>query len=145
MRNHESERKVYICLFTCGLSRAVHIEVVTDLSTDTFLQEFRGFVSRKSMPCLMLSDNSSTFESAAEELRKLFNLKELMETLSTRGVRWNFIPKRAPWYGGFWERMIVMTKTVIRKVLGRSFITLEALQTLVVEIEVVLNDRPLTY
>ena len=145
VRNHGPECKVYICLFTCGLSRAVHIEVVTDLSTETFLQAFRRFISRKSMPCLMLSDNASTFESAAEELRKLFNSKELMETLSTRGVRWNFIPKRTPWYGGYWERMIGMTKTVIRKVLGRSFITLEALQTLVVEIEAVLNDHPLTY
>ena len=49
VRNHGSEHKVYICLFTCGLSTAVHIEVVTDLSTETFLQEFRGFVSCKSI------------------------------------------------------------------------------------------------
>ena len=50
-----------------------------------------------------------------------------------------------PWYGGFWERLIGLTKTVLKKVLGRSFITFEALQTLAVEIEAVLNDRPLTY
>ena len=145
VRNCGHESKVYICLFTCGLSRAVHLEVVTDLSTEIFLQAFRRFVSRKSLPCLMISDNASTFESAAEEISKLFNSQELLEALSTRGVRWQFIPKRAPWYGGFWERLIGMTKTVVRKVLGRSFITLEALQTLIVEIEAVLNDRPLTY
>ena len=145
VRNSGQENKAYICLFTCGLSRALHLEVVTDLSTETFLQAFRRFVSRKSLPSVMISDNASTFESAAEELRKLFNSRELMETLSMRGVRWQFIPKRAPWYGGFWERLIGMTKTVVRKVLGRSFITLEALQTLTVEIEAVLNDRPLTY
>ena len=95
------------------------------------------------MSLLMLSNNDSTFESAAEKLRKMLN--SMTEALSTRGVRWNFIPKQAPWYGVFWERMIGITKTVVRKVLGRSFITLEALQTQVVEIEVVLNDRPLTY
>jgi len=145
VRNSGQENKAYICLFTCGLSRAVHLEVVTDLSTETFLQVFRRFVSRKSLPSLMISDKASTFESAAEELKKLFNSRELMDTLSTKGVRWQFIPKRAPWYGGFWERLIGMTKTVVRKVLGRSFITLEALQTLTVEIEAVLNDRPLKY
>ena len=57
-------------------------KVVTDLSTETFLQAFHRFVSRKSMPCLMSSDNAFTFESAAEELRKLLNSKELMEALS---------------------------------------------------------------
>ena len=145
VRNSGQENKAYICLFTCGLSRAVHLEVVTDLSTKAFLQAFWRFVSHKSLPSLMISDNASTFESAAEKLRKLFNSRELMDTLSMRGVRWQFIPKRAPWYGVFWERLIGMTKTVVRKVLGRSFITLKALQTLKVEIEAVLNDRPLTY
>jgi len=67
--------------------RVVHLEVVTDLSTETFLQEFWRFVSHKSLPCLMISDNASMFESAAEEVRKLFNSRELIEALSTRGVR----------------------------------------------------------
>jgi len=101
VRNSGHESKVYICLFTCGLFRAVHLEVVTDLSTETFLQAFWRFVSCKSLPCLMIPDNASTFESASEELRKLFNLRELMEALSTRGGRWQFIPKQDPWYGGF--------------------------------------------
>jgi len=52
-----------------------------------------------------------------------------MEASSKRGVRWQFIPKRAPWYRGFWERLIGMTKTVVRKVLGRSFITLANLDS----------------
>ena len=58
---------------------------------------------------------------------------------------WQFIPKRAPWYGGFWERLIGLTKTTLKKVLGRTFISLINLQTIVVEIEAILNDRPLTY
>ena len=93
----------------------------------------------------MLLDNASTYVAAAKDLEQLFASPKLEEALSSRGIKWQFIPKRAPWYGGFWERIIGLTKTTIRKVLGRSFITLEALQTLVVEIEAVLNDRPLTY
>jgi len=145
VKNSEGENKVYICLFTCGLTRAVHLEVVTDLNVETFLQAFRRFVSWKSLPQVMLSDNASTYVSAAEELEKLFSSPKFEEALSSRGVKWKFILKRAPWYGGFWERLIDLTKTTIKKVLGRSFIMLAALQTLVVEIEAVLNDRPLTY
>jgi len=57
VKNPEGENKVYICLFTCGLTRAVHLEAVTDLNVETFLQAFRRFVSWKSLPQVMLSDN----------------------------------------------------------------------------------------
>ena len=92
---------------------------------------------------LMLSDNASTYISAAKEVAQLFKSHKLEEALSGKGVKWRFIPKQAPWHGGFWERLIGLIKTVIRKVLRRSLITLEALQTFMVEIESVLNDRPL--
>ena len=145
VRDPGKETKAYICLFTCGLSRAIHLETVRDLSVDTFMQAFHRFAARKSLPRLLLSDNASTYVSAAKELEQLFSSDKLEESLRTRGVQWKFIPKRAPWYGGFWERLIGLTKNVLKKVLGRSFITFEALQTLAVEIEGTLNDRPLTY
>jgi len=85
-------------LFTCAVSRAVHLEIVVDLCS---LQAFRHFVSRQSLPRLMLSDNASTYFAATEELQILFSLVELAENLSRKGVEWHFIPKRAPWFGGF--------------------------------------------
>ena len=138
------EEKVYICLFTCATTRAVHLEVITDLSTDTILLAFQRFASRKSLPQVMISDNGSTYLSAAEELQALFNSQDLKQSLSIHGVSWKFIPKRAPWYGGFWERMIGLTKMSIKKVLGRAHISLLMLQTITVEIEAILNDRPIT-
>ena len=145
VRNRGDENKVYICLFTCAVSRALHLEIVTDLTVETFLQAFRRFSSRKSLPKIMISDNASTYMAAAEELIKLFNSPLLTETLNRRGVVWKFIPKRAPWYGGFWERLIGLTKATIKKVLGRTYATLSSLQTIIVEVEAMLNDRPLTY
>ena len=65
--------------------------------------------------------------------------------MNRQGVEWKFIPKRAPWYGGWWERLIVLTKIALKKTLGRTHVSLIVLETLVVEIEAVLNDRPLTY
>ena len=106
---------------------------------------FRKFSSRRSTPSTIISDNASTYLAAAEELTQLFQSSSLKTALEYHGVNWRFIPKRAPWYGGFWERLIGLTKQSIRKVLGRAFVSLPVLQTIVVEIEAVLNDRPLTY
>jgi len=93
----------------------------------------------------MMSDNASTFTSAAEELTRLLQSETLETSLGDHGVAWKFIPKKAPWFGGFWEHLIGLTKASLKKVLGRSHINLPTLQTLIVEIEAVLNDRPLTY
>ena len=145
IHHNNEEQKVYICLFTCATTRAVHLEIVTDLSMETFLLAFRRFASRKSTPHIMMSDNASTYMSAAEELTKLLQSEDLTTSLGIHGVVWKFIPKKAPWFGGFWERMIGLTKNCLKKVLGRSHISLPVLQTMVVEIKAVLNDRPLTY
>ena len=145
VKNSTGEHKVYICLFTCASTRAIHLEIVTDLSAETFLLAFQQFVSRRSLPSIMLSDNASTYLTTAEELRVLFESDVIKEALGGQGVDWRFIPKRAPWYGGFWKHLIGLTKQAIRKTLGRTFISLDQLQTVVVEVESMLNDRPLTY
>ena len=94
---------------------------------------------------MMISDNGSMYLTAAEELRSLMELPEIKEELGRRGVTWKFIPKRAPWYGGFWERLVGLTKTTIKKALGRRHVLLRTLETIVIEIEAVVNDHPLTF
>ena len=145
VRHGEQEVKVYLCLFTCATTRAIHLEIVQDLTADTFLLAFRKFAGRRSLPKIMISDNGSTYMSAAEELHKLMELSEVKEELGRRGLSWQFIPKRAPWFGGFWERLVGLTKMAIKKVLGRRHVSLLTLETIVVEIEAILNDCPLTY
>ena len=125
--------------------RAIHLEVVEDLTVEAFLLAFRRFASRKSLPRKLIADNASTFLSANNELRELFQSHTLKETLARQGIDWQFIPKRAPWHGEFWERLIGLTKSTLKKVLGRAAVNLCTLQTIVVEVEAILNDRPLTY
>ena len=96
MKILQGEDKVYICLFTCGITQAVHLEVVTDLNVETFMQAFRRFDCHKSLPQVIILDNASTYTSAAIELEQLLNSTKLNETLSLKGVRWQFIPKRTP-------------------------------------------------
>ena len=82
----EQESKVYICLFTCAVTRAVHLKVATDLTVECFLQAFRCFSSRKSLPRLVLSDNGSTFLSAADELKALFSS---LSQVPSQSLVWN--------------------------------------------------------
>ena len=114
VRSKGNATKCYIYLFTCAVTRAVHLEVVSDLTEKSFLQASRRFTSRKSLPYHMISDNASTYLAAADELKQLFQSPSLKDSLTRQGVEWQFIPKRAPWYGGFWERLIGLTKRTIK-------------------------------
>ena len=109
------------------------------------MQALQRFAARRSLPCILISDNASTFQAAAKGLEELIISTQMSETLSTLGLQWKFILKRAPWYGGFLEHLIGLTKMALRKVLGNAFLSLPVLQIFIIEIEAVLNDRPLTY
>ncbi|XP_077866221.1 uncharacterized protein LOC144353806 [Saccoglossus kowalevskii] len=137
--------KSYICLFTCAVTRAVHLELVTDMTADAFLRAFRRFAARRSLPKYLVSDNASTFLAAAQEIERLVNNESVKGYLGNKGVTWKFIPKRAPWFGGFYERLIGITKACLRKILGKSCVYLDELTTILTEVESVINDRPLTY
>ena len=145
VRHGGEEIKVYLCLFTCATTRALHLEIVQDLSTETFLLAFRKFAARRSLPTIMVSDNASTYLSAADEIQSLMQSPEVKRAMGKRGVTWKFIPKRAPWWGRFWERMVGLTKSALKKVLGRRHVSLTTLETVITEIEAALNDRPLTF
>ena len=130
-------------MFTCAVTQAVHIELVKDQSTETFMMAFRRFCGRKTYPRLMLSDNAPYFISAAGFLRDInenVKIKELQDYLQ---CKWHFIPVRAPWFGAIWERCIGILKSGLKKVLGRAMVSYDELSTLLVELEAVVNDRPL--
>ena len=143
-QDNGEEQNMYICLFICATSGAVHLEVVTDLSTATFLVAFRCFAARRSLPQVM-SDNATTYSSAAEELTELLSSQEIRTVLGREGDTWKFIPKKAPWFSGYWERLIGLTKMAVKKTLERAHINLVTLETITVEVETILNDCPLTY
>ena len=92
-----------------------------------------------------MSDNASTFMPADDDLKALFESTDVQENLAKQSIEWKLIPHRAPWYGGYWECLVGLTKNAIKKTLGHAFITLTSLQTPIVEIETHLNNRPLTY
>lgn len=145
VRNKGEKVSVYILLFTCGVTRAIHLEVVEDLTADSCIDALRRFTGHHPIPRMIYSDNASTFVNASSVLLKLFNHPKVQQELAAMRIIWKFIPKAAPWYGGWWERLISLTKTALRKMVSRTILSFIQLQTVVAQIETILNDRSLPF
>jgi len=137
--------KAYIALFSCCVTRALHLDLVKDLSAPTFRRCLMRFAARRGAPVLMVSDNAQTFKATEKELSHLYNHPEVVEHLETNRIDWRFNLERTPWWGGFFERMVGTVKRCLRKTLGQAKLTYDELLTVLIEIESTLNDRPLTY
>ena len=94
--NCSTTKKVYILLFTCCSTRAVHLELATDLSADVFIRCLRRFTARRGLPEIIVSDNAKTFKSAAKVLTKVFSYPSVKRFLANRRISWKFHMDRAP-------------------------------------------------
>ena len=137
--------KVYVCLFTCASTRAVHLELTRGLTVQDFLLAFRRFASRRGLTATIQSDNAKTFQSFSKEIRKIARSPEVWKYLTDNRITWNFIVEKEPWWGGYWERLVRSIKSPIKKVIGGSTASYDEMCTLLTEVEAVINARPLTY
>ena len=141
--------KRWVCLYTCLVTRAIHLEIVNDLSASEFLEAFRRFISRRGKPIEIISDNASQFKMAKTIIERAWVNITIDDTVQSyiadRGIKWNFILQFAPWMGGFYERLVGLVKVALRKSLAKECLTTFQLQTIITEIEGVLNCRPLVY
>lgn len=137
--------KCYMCLFVCFTTKAIHLEVVSDLSTDAFLLALRRFIARRSKPSLLYCDNATNFLGASNELNKylIVNKDKINKFCSDEGMKFAFIPPYAPNFGGLWEAGVKSAKYHIKRILGDRHLTYEELSTLFVQVEAILNSRPL--
>ena len=150
-KGDNAQCKVWVVLFTCFTIRAVHLELVVDMTCENFVCAFRRFVAQKGKPKIILSDNGSQFKMAQKVLKQAENSEIVVENLEglaseiKSGIVWKFIPEVAPWMGGVYERLVGVVKSALKKSLGRSCLNYEQLRTVLVEVENIVNSRPLTY
>ncbi|GBL92775.1 hypothetical protein AVEN_161746-1 [Araneus ventricosus] len=108
--------KVWAVLYTCALYRALHLELVSSLSTDAFLLSFRGFVARRERPRVIYSDNGTNLRGAYNELAAI-DWEEVPRYAEIQRITWKFIPPTAGWWGGFWERLVRTVKELLMRTL----------------------------
>ncbi|XP_046388550.1 uncharacterized protein LOC124157664 [Ischnura elegans] len=156
IRSHALRRtvplKVYLCLFICMCTKAVHLEVVTDLSSDAFIAALTRFVSRRGLCSDLYSDCGTNFVGASTQLKRtiknFYSSPETQEAISyfatENCINFHFIPPAAPHQGGLWERAVKSAKTLLIRSIGQTLLTLQEFITLVTKVEAMLNSRPLT-
>ncbi|UYV83440.1 K02A2.6-like [Cordylochernes scorpioides] len=138
----------YIVLFVCFPTKAIHLEISSDLTAETFLAALKRFISRRGRPTDIYSDNATNFKGASNILKerwKLFKAANIQDFSAIESINWHFIPPSAPNFGGLWEAGIKSVKTILSKTMKSRLLNYEELLTLLAQIEACLNSRPLTF
>ncbi|XP_058983975.1 uncharacterized protein LOC131804796 [Musca domestica] len=141
--------KGYICVFVCMVTKAIHLEAVSNLTTNAFLAAFKRFTSRRGICTDLYSDCGTNFVGASKELKVLHNKnknsipEDLIHSLSQNSTTWHFIPPASPNFGGLWEAGVKSVKYHLKRITNDRNLTFEELTTLLCQIESCLNSRPL--
>ena len=92
-----------------------------------------------------MSDNAKTFQATKKCLATLRNDDDFFNYLARKEIDWRFNMSRAPWWGGFFERLIGLMKSALSKSIGRALLKFEELEEVLLDVETFLNNRPLCY
>ena len=142
--------KAYICLFICLAVKAVHLELVSDLTTEAFIASLRRFTARRGCPSLIWSDHGTNFVGAHRELKELnvflnhqITQGAISEFCSSHNIQWKYIPERTPNFGGLWESAVKSVKNHLKRIVSPVKLTFEEFTTILTQVEACLNSRPL--
>ena len=128
----EDIHNCHVLLYTCASSRGIILDLVPDTSSKEVVNSLKRFIARRGCPQEILSDNGSAFSAT-----------ETQRFASDRSINWKYSLTKARWYGAIWERLIQSVKRCLKRVIGRETLNLIELQTVLIEIEAILNSRPL--
>lgn len=140
-----SKYKVWMIMYTCGATRAVHFEAVKSRNVQDFLEANSRFMDTEGIPMSFISDHEGAFKKGSFLYEQVAKSKRVRQEFNKRRISWQFYTEKSPNKGGFIEKMNSSVKKVMFKVLGKRTPTFEEFRTLAVHAKSVINDRPLTY
>ncbi|XP_028410862.1 uncharacterized protein LOC114533527 [Dendronephthya gigantea] len=141
----KKEKKAYVALYACSLTRAVYLELLPNQSTDEFLLSLKRFIARKGRPEKVFSDNGKTLLATAKWLRRVQKDEKFNSWLAKQDIKWKFNLSRAPWWGGQFERLVGVMKQALYKSIGQGNLRWKELEEVLLDVETTINNRPLTY
>lgn len=143
--------KVYLAIFICFSVKAVHLELVPDLTSAAFISALKRFIARRGHCAIIYTDNATNFIGANRELKELLQTflsdshnESVRQMCRQEGIIWKFIPPRSPHFGGLWESAVKQAKHYIRRTVGNLLLTYDELHTVCCQTEAIINSRPLT-
>lgn len=138
--------KSYLCIFVCLATKAVHLELVTDLTKEGYMAALNRFVARRGKPRSITSDNGTNFVGTCNELYRFLNdtQNQIGSEVAQEGISFLFIPSYTPHFNGMAESAVRSTKFHLRRLLQLTHFTYEEMHTCLTQIEAILNSRPIT-
>lgn len=142
--------KAYIAVFICFVTKAAHLEIVSDQTSHAFIAAFKRFVSRRGICTNLYSDRGTNFVGACNELRNALQMatdgeaRNVVDYLNTNGTNWHFNPPGAPHFSGLCEAAVKSSKAHLKRIIGTSTLTFEEMATLLAQVEACLNSRPIS-
>ena len=142
------ELKTYLAIFVCFHTKAVHLELVRDATTKSFIACLTRFCARRGLPMTIHSDHGSNFMGARHQLSELYDVINKEENaihsyLLDQRVNWDVIPVRAPHFGGLWKAAVKAAKYHLKRLVGNQRLKYDELETVIISVEACLNSRPL--
>ena len=131
--------------YACSLTQGLYLELLPNQITEEFLRSLKRLIARRGRPEKIYSDNAKTFVAAAKWLKQIMADERLHNWLSEHEIKWQFNVSRAPWWGGQFEWMVSLVKQALYKSVGNNLLTWSELQDVLLDVEVALNNRPLSY
>lgn len=144
------KHKSYVSVFVCFATKAIHLELVDELTSEAFIAALRRFIGRRGKPNTIYSDNGTNFCGASKLLKKMyaeydvFMSESVVKSLANEEIQWKFNPPSAPHFGGLFEAGVKSVKHHLKRVLSETSLTFVDFYTVLCQIEACLNSRPLT-
>ena len=139
------QTKTYILLFTCSITQAVHIELLPNQTTSEFIKLFKNLIARRGSPKIVYSDNAKIYVAAAKWIQNIKRDVLFQDSLIKEEIRRKFNLSRAPLWGGQFERMVGLVKHSLYRATGHANLNLNELEEILLDIDINLNNLPLTY
>ncbi|GBM43421.1 hypothetical protein AVEN_18595-1 [Araneus ventricosus] len=141
--------KIYICVCICFSTKAIHLELLSDLTSDALIATLKRFTSRRGRCSKIYTDNATNFVESNSKLKKFYKLinfpdENLANYFTSEGIDWNFIPPKSPHFEGPWEAGVKSVKHHLKRIIGNLHFTYEEFETIMIQTEGILNSRPLT-
>ena len=140
--------KCYVAIFSCLVAKEVHLELVSNFTSDAFIAALRGFIERRGECLNLYSDNGKTFVEPHHQLPELrkpsasqAHQSKLREFAKSVPFTWHFIPLHSPHCGGLWEAGVRCMKYHLKRMVGVTAFPFERVSTLMTQNEVRLNFR----